>query len=79
MTIQRVDRWTLEVREPNRKLVVPVEASADGGILSIYLERMGRWEPSGGELTPEERTRVRSELERNYAGSGTQLEFDPTR
>jgi hypothetical protein len=67
--INRIDRWNLELRDQAGRVAVPVEASADGRILSVFLERT--------PATPEQRAGIRRELERNYAGTGVRLEFDP--
>ena len=78
MTVKRVDRWNLELDNGGRKLMIPVEASYDGGILSVFLDRVTNWSSDGQEpITQEQRGKLRQELERNYAGSGVTLEFDP--
>jgi hypothetical protein len=78
MTVHRIDRWNIEVGSPGRNVIVPVEASYDGGILSVFLDRVTNWSPSGQEtLTAVDRAEIRREIERNYADSGVRLEFDP--
>jgi len=52
MTIQRVDRWNLEVREPNRKIVVPT--ARDLARRPIAIEHVARRQRQGVHVRDEE-------------------------
>ena len=80
LRIYRRDRWHLAYETGERKLTLPVEDSADGTALSVYLGDVQTWDPpdDDADLTDDDRARVRRGLAETYAERGVTVEFDPT-
>ena len=78
VTVARVDRWNLRYNDGSRTLTLPVEGSFDGSILSVFLDRVDRWDsPVGWPLTSADKVVLRDRIAAELRQQGVAAEFDP--
>lgn len=75
----RLDRWNAVYQNGERMLTIPVEASADGAILSVYLGDVSSWDEPDEDvsLTEADRDEIRVRFTKEYELQGVAVEFDP--
>ena len=76
----RSDRWEATYERGGRKLTVPVEGSFDGAILSVYLNRVDRWDPphESAELTAGDRQQIAADFVESFRRQNIAVEIDPS-
>ena len=79
--VYRLDRWNARYERGGQRVTIPVEASADGSILSVYVGDVAYWDAPDDALalTDADREAIRREFTAFYGERGTQVEFDPER
>ncbi len=81
IAVYRLDRWNAMYERDGQRITIPVEASADGAILSVYVGDVSYWDAPDDAvaLTDDDRDAIRREFTAFYGQRGTQVEFDPER
>jgi hypothetical protein len=77
--VYRLDRWNAGYQRGERNLTIPVEASADGTTLSVYLSDVANWDAPDEDvsLTAEDREEIRGRFTEEYRRRGVTVDFDP--